>query len=67
VNARRLLAWVAIFVASLTARVAHADTVVIDEGFEELNLGKHLELAYDPTGTATLDDVLAAVDAAAHR
>ncbi len=58
-NARRLLAWVAIFVASLTARVAHADTVVIDEGFEELSLGKHLELAYDPTGTATLDDVLA--------
>jgi signal transduction histidine kinase/AmiR/NasT family two-component response regulator len=59
VNARRLLAWVAIFVASLTARVAHADTVVIDEGFEELNLGKHLELAYDPTGEATIDDVLA--------
>ena len=47
-----------LFVFAL-AITAHADTVVIDEGFEELNLGKHLELAYDPTGEATIDDVLA--------
>ena len=49
--------WLLVVIA--LAITAHADTVVIDEGFEELNLGKHLELAYDPTGEATIDDVLA--------
>ena len=49
--------WLLVVIA--LAITAHADTVVIDEGFEELNLGKHLELAYDPSGEATIDDVLA--------
>jgi signal transduction histidine kinase/DNA-binding response OmpR family regulator len=46
-------------VATLFLRAAGADTVVIEEGFESVSLGKHLELAYDAEGTATIDDVLA--------
>ena len=49
--------WLLVVIA--LAITAHADTVVVDEGFEELNLGKHLDLAYDPSGDATIDDVLA--------
>ncbi len=43
----------------LFGRRAGADTVSVDDSFEELSLGKHLELAYDPTGTISIEDVLA--------
>jgi len=43
----------------LITRLASAGTIVIDDAFEEMSLGKHLELAYDPTGELTIEDVLA--------
>jgi signal transduction histidine kinase/class 3 adenylate cyclase len=42
-----------------TGAQATPHPVVIDDAFEEMSLGKRLELAYDPTGELTVDDVLA--------
>jgi signal transduction histidine kinase/DNA-binding response OmpR family regulator len=57
---RRVL-WVVTFVltTTLVVDVARADMVRIDGRFQALSLGKHLELAYDPTGQLTVDDVVA--------
>ncbi|MBM4377635.1 MAG: hypothetical protein FJ095_21375, partial [Deltaproteobacteria bacterium] len=55
---QRVLALVALLVSFASTR-ASADTVVVDDAFEEMSLGKHLELAYDPGGELTIDDVLA--------
>jgi signal transduction histidine kinase len=41
------------------APCAEGAPVVVDDAFQELPLGTHLELAYDPTGALTVEEVLA--------
>ena len=43
-------------VLAIEAR-AGAATLVVEPGFTEVTIGKSLEVAYDPTGLLTFDDV----------
>ena len=54
-----LRAWLLAMLLVAWAWPARAGTVVLDDTFDEVVIGKHLELAYDPSGALTLDDVLA--------
>ncbi len=62
-----LLRWIVAIV--LVASRASARDLIIENGFDEVPLGEFLELAYDPSGALTLDDVVAGAlpFAASHR
>jgi signal transduction histidine kinase/CheY-like chemotaxis protein len=51
----------AMLAAVLLCRDTGAAPVILDESFREVTLGAHLDLAVDPTGVVTIDQVVAGV------